>query len=559
MDESGVIEDAFEPEVVSQAEAMSWVKASDSSRRGDGLGAEQADLQPPVRLRELASVIGLTALCDVTLYRGGGGYAGFAALMAGVPLLLWFGSPLRRMKPATVLVAVLLTLLAVRLVWCGSMLATGIGFALLAAFSASLAGITPFVLRTVAFGFGLVGEGHYGLKHYSKSFSNWKLSPRAAGSSGSNWLAIVLPVAAVFVFGTFFVRANPDLLKLVSEQLAEFVRNIEIWLTDLLPWPTEVLFWIAVVWIAVGALRPVALDRTKAAANEELLPPVGQPAEVSLYAAYRNTLVAVIALFAMYLVFEFQTLWLREFPKGFHYSGYAHEGAAWLTMALGAATVLLSVMFRGVILSDPRAPRLRRLSWWWSLENLLLAVSVYHRLCIYIGFNGLTRMRMVAFLGITAVVVGFALVLWMIAQRRNFIWLLRRQLWTVAFAAYLYAVLPIDMWVNQYNVRCILAGNLAPCVQISVHETSSEGLLQLLPLVDHPNPTVRGGVRAILGIAYADIRATSRQPTSTVRTQFQVADQLLMREISDGFFRWPESVMDPRVKQEFDQWAYQWY
>ncbi len=48
---------------------------------------------------------------------------------------------------------------------------------------------------------------------------------------------------------------------------------------------------------------------------------------------------------------------------------------------------MLSLIFRGRVLADPRLPRLRRLAWLWSAENMLLAAAVYHRLFIYIGFN----------------------------------------------------------------------------------------------------------------------------------------------------------------------------
>ena len=159
----------------------------------------------------------------------------------------------------------------------------------------------------------------------------------------------------------------------------------------------------------------------------------GAPSPSPLYAACRNTLVTVIVLFAIYLVFEFKTLWWRVFPPGFHYSGYAHEGAAWLTVALALATLILSLAFRGSILLDPRLRALRRWAWIWSLENVLLAIAVYHRLYIYIGFNGMTRMRIVGIFGISAVLVGFLLVLWKIAHHRGFLWLLRRHLWTVAW------------------------------------------------------------------------------------------------------------------------------
>ena len=100
---------------------------------------------------------------------------------------------------------------------------------------------------------------------------------------------------------------------------------------------------------------------------------------------------------------------------------------------------------------------------------MLLAIAVYHRLYIYIGFNGMTRMRMVGIFGISAVLVGFLLVLWKIARNRGFLWLLHRHLWTVAMAVYVYSVIPVDVVVVQYNVHRILAGDPAQSVQISVH------------------------------------------------------------------------------------------
>ena len=77
---------------------------------------------------------------------------------------------------------------------------------------------------------------------------------------------------------------------------------------------------------------------------------------VAYFSACRNTLIAVIVLFAVYLIFEFSTLWFREFPEGFYYSGYAHQGAAWLTVALALATGVLSAVFRTKVVQDARLP-----------------------------------------------------------------------------------------------------------------------------------------------------------------------------------------------------------
>ena len=121
-------------------------------------------------------------------------------------------------------------------------------------------------------------------------------------------------------------------------------------------------------------------------------------------------------LFACYLGFELYYLWMREIPEGFYYSGYAHEGAAWLTVALAISTFTLGFIFHGALLAHPRIDTLKKLTWIWSAENFLLALCVYHRLYIYIGYNGMTRMRVVALFGIAAVVGGFALVVWKVLK-----------------------------------------------------------------------------------------------------------------------------------------------
>ena len=192
---------------------------------------------------------------------------------------------------------------------------------------------------------------------------------------------------------------------------------------------------------------------------------------------------------------------------------------------------MLSAAFRGRILLDPRLPQLQRLAWIWSAENLILAVAVVHRMSIYVGFNGMTRMRTVGLFGISAVVVGFLLVVWKIARRRDFVWLLQRHLWTVSVAAYLYALTPVDTLVHAYNVRRILAGDSAPSVQISVHPISSEGILVLHPLVHCRDRVVQEGIRALLAERALQAEATQRRQDRQGWTAVQFADRMLLDQL----------------------------
>jgi uncharacterized protein DUF4153 len=502
------------------------------------------------RLRELVAVLAAVVLCDLTVYRGHG-FAGYAALIAGMPLLLLTGAPRPALSWRAWPVGGMLLLLSAKLAWCGSGLAVALGLVLLVAFAMTLSGRTPHLLEAIAFGGLAIVGGAQGLTYYGRALT------RESSLARLPWIEVLLPALALLLFGGIFVLANPDLVTSVSQTANEFMRSVSRWLSHFSV--LEFVFWGVVAWLVVGLLRPALVggEIPSATANANR---TQQPS--ALYGAYRNTLLTVIGLFAAYLVFEYQTLWFRKFPPGFHYSGYAHQGAAWLTFALALATAVLSLVFRGSILHDSRLPLLRRLAWVWSAFNLLMALAIYNRLLIYIDFNGLTRMRMVGLFGITTVVLGFLWVIWKIARERDFVWLIRRHLWTLAAAVYLFALTPIDAIVVRYNVVSILAGDVAPSVQISVHPISAEGVLGLVPLVNCHDATIREGVLAMLAQRQDAAESLTRQRQRLGWTAEQIADQKALTGLREHGHSWRKFDDLPARHEaiaQFKAYAYKWY
>jgi hypothetical protein len=513
----------------------------------------------PVRRTELLGVFLLVVLADLTLYRGQG-FSGLAVLFVAAPVLLWLGSPRPQLGGSFWVVFAMLLLLAARLVWLGSALGAALGFALLVASAMALAGRRIYVLDLLAYAVQSGAAGCAGLARYRRSAARLRPTlPRF------HPLRVLLPLAALALFGTLFLLANPDLLATFQETMDWMFRWLADWVADLAPSWMEVLFWAAAAIVVVGLLRPILkrplLDRFSddGAPSENRARPA---ADAPLYPALRNTLAALIALFLAYLVFEFKTLWFREFPKGFYYAGYAHEGAAWLTASLALATVVLSLIFRGRVLADPRLPRLRRLAWVWSAQNLVLAVTVYHRLCIYIGFNGMTRMRTVALFGVTAVVAGVVLVVWKIARSRDFVWLLRRHLAALAIVVYAFALTPVDAIVHRYNVGRVLAGDLPPAVQISVHPIDAEGVMALRPLVHSDDPILREGLRAMLAKRALEAERAAARRERLGWTAFQCAEDVLLRRLYEVRGDWAD-YLDASKRStalaRFHQYVYQWY
>ena len=510
----------------------------------------------PASWREITCLLLIVAVADVTVYRGQG-YSGYALLFVTLPVLFLAGVARRERFAIQWVMGLLLAGVSSRLAWCGNPGAVLAGAFLTVCFAMSLTGLPPWVVRALVYGSRLVGAGHRALSEYWQLLSHWSPSvPRGSV------LSIVLPIVTLGLFGLIFTLANPDLLKAISTELELWARLANQWLVGFTPGPVEILFCLGTGWLAAGVLRPQLPDTSDDFVQVDVAPET-EVADAPLFAPFRNTLVSVIGLFVVYLGFEFQTLWFREFPDGFHYSGYAHEGAAWLTVALGLATVLLSLIFRGQVLRDPRLDSLKRLAWIWSALNLMLAVAVIHRLLIYVDFNGMTRMRTIGFLGIASVISGFLFVVAKIVRQRTFRWLIRRHLWTVTFAAYLYCVLPVDAWINKYNVGRVLAGDPAPCVQIIAHPTSDEGLLQLFPLLDCDNTAIRDGVSAMLASELTSRHRSADDAEARHWTSHQCAGDELLDRLEAESARWPANSNSNTGRSEainaFRDYAWQWY
>jgi hypothetical protein len=504
--------------------------------------------------REAVAIVLMVAWADITLYRGHG-FTGVAAMLALAPLLLLSGSPRARFDLVSGLLLGMLWLLAYRLVWCGSLLQVAAGAVLLLAFSASLVGLPPGLVPLSLFASQILPAGYRAFVHYWKTLQN-----RGPKIPKTRWLNVALPLAAFVAFSMLFVLANPDVVTFLGRKTELFLQTLRNWIVNITLRPTEVIFWFAVAWIAAGLLRPI-VDAALLRRDEQGDRP-GKAAPAPLYIAARNTLITVILLFACYLVFEFKTLWFREFPEGFYYAGYAHEGAAWLTVALALATFVLSIVFRGSILQDPRLPNLGRLAWIWSAQNVLLAVAVYNRLFIYVGFNGMTRMRIVGFFGISAVVAGFVLVVWKIARQKDFAWLVRRQIWALALTIYLFALTPVDRLAVSYNVRRILGGDSAACMQIGVQLVDVEGILAMTPLLDCRDEEIRRGVQALIAQRVDRLEQRQRQVERRGWTAWQWADQVALRKLNGLRHHW-QAFESPHVRDEarqrFYDYAYQWY
>ena len=550
---------------------------------------ERTPVAHPLAAHEFVLLLTWTLLADLLIFRTQG-FSGPAVFLATVPLLFVLRTIFsRRTQPRNkftgAIIITLIVLLTLRLLWLGSALNIFSGIILIFALSMWAVGAAPLVLEGMAFAARVLMDGLFCVAGYelgeekpANQLSANQLSanqspsdpvqssqssdivmataiPEESRGSASSWM---FPLLAVAIFGSIFVFANPDLLGSVSTWFSSLTNRVWGWIEKLSIW--EIPFCLLALIIGAGLLRPL-MPMFRFGPQDTSIT-ITEQVDAPRFAGYRNTLLTLIALFGVYLVFEFSTLWGRDFPDGFYYAGYAHQGAAWLTFALLLATGLLSLVFGGSVLQDARLSSIRRLAWIWSAQNFLLAAAVYNRLMIYVGFNGMTRLRTVGFFGITLVVVGFALVLIKIAKNRTFWWLVRAQLLAFVVTVIVYGLFPVDWIAHRYNVAKVTKGYLHPSVMVAVKPTNNEGYLPLLSLTETDDPIIRRGVLAMLADKQLEIeRMSKREPWHW--TMGQASTNVLYTRLTNDQEKWIEFTQSRRARREaiadFKDYAMQWY
>ena len=528
----------------------------------------------PASWREPVAAVFTAALFDLLIYRTGG-YAAAGLLFLGLIPAWAFGSPFRGMNVrGFACVAVLLGLTAARLMWLGWGGAVGAGAVLLVALGLARAGRRVWVLdlpvqfvqtfpAAPAAAIALRRLFDRGPSPPESDIGESKIAPEPAAGP----LSVLLPAAATATFAGLFLLANPDLRAAAADLLANLSERVAAAVSWAVPGPVQAFLWAVAAGVTLGTLRPLV--------RGSLLDPLAEleaaaaarrrsagPGRSAAYPAVRNTLSAVVALFAAYLPYEFLTLWRRDFPEGFYYAGFAHEGAAWLTVALAAATVLLSACFRGSLLADPRLPSLRRLAWGWSALNFLLVLAAVNRLLIYVDYNGLSRLRIVGFLGIAAVACGFAVCVAKIAGDRGFTWLVRHQLRAAALVVLVGLLLPVDWVAHRYNASRVAAGDPAPLALIAHHQIDTGGLLALEPVLFADDATAARGVAGLIARRASDLPGRTPHGPLERLSAYQFAEDAFRRMHARNEHRIESLLSDTNpaaAVAELKAYAWRWW
>ena len=301
--------------------------------------------------------------------------------------------------------------------------------------------------------------------------------------------ALLVPGIGVLVFATLLSSANHAFFNHVMAAL------VALW--HVLPNPARFAIWLAFGWLISAALVPTpgatrVLTLVQNACDER---PHEAPRHTQVA---RNLLVALIALFALFMVIDAPYLWHGRAPSGMDTQDYAHEGAR----VLAGASVLVGIVVAGLSFMGSLVGNVRVLAYGWLAETLMLSLSVLRRMQIHVHWIGLADLHFVGLAGALVVVGGVLSVAQMVRQGRAFWWLVLRGYVLCAAGVAGYVLTPTYELAARYDVARIQAGDMRPLIHVVELSQRVEASPALLPLLGSLDSTVSEGVRAMLGLSW---------------------------------------------------------
>ena len=449
------------------------------------------------RPRELVAALALVAAADTVVRRSAGlavGGPGVALFVLFVAAVVVVAARARLRAPRALVIAGILVALALRCAYGSnegvlaiSMLAVPALALAIRSRTASTADVVASVGATFVTTHTRLAAAFRGVRDILASRRETKASERLA--------QVLVPLLLAGLFVAIFALANP----LVGAWLDRATRAFPI------PGVEDLVFWFVTLVGSVLLLRP-ALKRLPLAASAETT----SGATDGQVALARNTLVALNAIFLLENLLDATYLWAGSPPPGVSERAYAHEGAAWLTVAIALVTVVVGVLFRGALAHDPKAKATRALAFVWLAQGAVLALGTYRRLWIHIRTSGTSSVRILGIVGTTLVVVALVHVGYKLLRGRSFVWLLRRQLDAIALGLLAFALAPTHRLSAPVNLRRVMAHEYQALVHVEEETREAESATSFLPMLAHDDERIRRGIAALLLDERDHLRSASR-------------------------------------------------
>ncbi len=269
-----------------------------------------------------------------------------------------------------------------------------------------------------------------------------------------------IPLVIFVFFYSFFVRANPVFEELHERSFANFFS----FLNDInFVWLFFIMLGVFIIRWGMLKTRPAALKFNPS----DQLDRKGKRTRGTVSDLKREYYIALLvfaslnALFFVVNVIDVNWVWFQfHVSNQFSLKEFVYSGVGWLIAITLISAGMLLYFFRGSLNFYPNNKWLKRLAVIWTIQNIILALSVSIRTIHYINFHGLAPLRLGVLLFTIIIATALSAVIFKINNTHTTALVTRI---TSSFAIVLLgvcALIPWNTWIANHNLNHEIANEV---------------------------------------------------------------------------------------------------
>lgn len=256
---------------------------------------------------------------------------------------------------------------------------------------------------------------------------------------------VILTITSAIVLSFFLLYANSN--PIFSNLLARIDLSF-----------IEFGFILMVIAMSILLFGLISIKRNQSLAKLNQKSKAIQEGEISdknkkEYNIGKLSMLLVAILLAIVNLIDIIVIFTGELPVGVTYAEYVHQGFYSLILTLSLAIGLIIYFYRGQLNFHDKVSTLKRVSYLWISQNLILALITAYKNFLYIEAYGLTYKRIAVILCLICVLIGLFLSIKKVKSPISN-WLYFNKLSFYAFVCSIFiSLLPFDLIITSYNLK----------------------------------------------------------------------------------------------------------
>lgn len=253
----------------------------------------------------------------------------------------------------------------------------------------------------------------------------------------------IIPAIIILCFSFLYIQSNP--------LLSDFFTNLNFSFINYNYIVSTLLFFLLLLGLVY--FKKNEMIKTLNLLPTKLIISTITQKEEDEFKIAKISLWAVSIILSMVNFIDLTVLVSQNLPDNLTYSEYVHQGFYTLIFTISLAIGMIIYFYRNQLNFHHQISQLRKASYFWISQNLLLALFTCYKNMLYVEVYGLTYKRIAVFICLICTVIGLILSFQKVKSPSSNWQYFNRLAFYAFISAVVLTVIPFDKTITFYNLN----------------------------------------------------------------------------------------------------------